>query len=332
VDMFSSILDCFVTELKCGGIVIGCLFDHRIADGYSADMFISSWADITRTGTPSMFPTFERSYLNPRCPPIYSTSIDNMFAPFLPLSKTVNDQNDDNGDHSLVNRTFYVEGEQIKRLQLLASENGCMRSKVEAFTSFLWKKIALSMEDSGKHNRVCNVAVAVNGRRRLSEGDGEEKEKLMASYFGNVISMPYGSKRAQELRGMSLANVATEVHEFLQTATNKEHFLELIDWVEEKRPQPLTSKAFAGEEMSVMVSAGQRFHTMDAIDFGWGKVAFGSCYVPSESTDFLVMIMPGPVNDEDWIVYMHLPLKHINYIEVDASDVLKPLNVDYLKL
>lgn len=33
---------------------------------------------------------------------------------------------------------------------------------------------------------------------------------------------------------MSLANVATEVHEFLQTATNKEHFLDLIDWVEEK--------------------------------------------------------------------------------------------------
>lgn len=71
---------------------------------------------------------------------------------------------------------------------------------------------------------------------------------------------------------------------------------------------------------------------MGGIDFGWGKVAFGSCYVPSESTDFLVMIMPGPVNDEDWIVYMHLPLKHINYIEIDASDVLKPLNVHYLKL
>ncbi|CAH1416712.1 unnamed protein product [Lactuca virosa] len=78
--------------------------------------------------------------------------------------------------------------------------------------------------------------------------------------------MPYGSKKAQELRGMSLADVALEVHEFLQTATNKEHFLELIDWVAEKRPQPLISKAFAGEEMSVMVSAGQRFHTMDRSD------------------------------------------------------------------
>ncbi|CAH1416713.1 unnamed protein product [Lactuca virosa] len=100
-------------------------------------MFISSWADITRTGTPSMFPSLERSYLNPRRPPIYSSSIDNVFAPFLPPSKTVNDQNDDDGDHLLVNRIYYVEGEQIKRLQLLASENGCMRSKVKAFTSFL---------------------------------------------------------------------------------------------------------------------------------------------------------------------------------------------------
>ncbi|CAH1416711.1 unnamed protein product [Lactuca virosa] len=250
-----------VTELKCGGIVIGCIFDHRIVDGYSADMFISSWADITRTGTPSMFPSLERSYLNPRRPPIYSSSIDNVFAPFLPPSKTVNDQNDDDGDHLLVNRIYYVEGEQIKRLQLLASENGCMRSKVKAFTSFLWKKFALSVEDSGKHNAVCNMAVPVDGRRRLRRGGWRRERKLMASYFGNVLSMPYGSKKAQELRGMSLADVALEVHEFLQTATNKEHFLELIDWVAEKRPQPLISKAFAGEEMSVMVSAGQRFHT-----------------------------------------------------------------------
>lgn len=66
-----------------------------------------------------------------------------------------------------------------------------------AFTSFMWKNVALSMEASRNHNEVCNVVITVDGRRRLSEGDGEEKEKLMASHFGNVLSMPFGSKKPQ---------------------------------------------------------------------------------------------------------------------------------------
>ncbi|KAL4569779.1 hypothetical protein LXL04_025422 [Taraxacum kok-saghyz] len=320
-----------VTELRCGGMAVGCQFDHRIVDGYSANMFISSWADISRTGTPSMFPSHGRSYLNPRCPIVSSTSIDNVFAPFVPPSETENGRNDDDGENILVNRIYYIKGEHLKRLQLLASENGCRRSKLEAFVSFLWKKVALSMEESGKHNHVCNMVVTVDGRRRLSEGCGEKKEKLMASHFGNVLSMPYGTKRAQELKRMPLNKVAMEVHEFLQTATTKEHFLDLIDWVEERRPQPLVAKAFAGKEMSVMISAGQRFNTMDKLDFGWGKVAFGSCHIPSERTDLFVMIMSGPINDEDWIVYMHLPLRQLHYIEVDADHMFKPLNADYLK-
>ncbi|KAI3719837.1 hypothetical protein L6452_20742 [Arctium lappa] len=323
------VLSIQVTELKCGGMVIGCMFDHRAADGYSANMFISSWADLARSEIPSMLPSFQRSILNPRSPTTYSSSIDDVFAIFEPPSKPDNDQNHDD---LLINRVYYIEGGQLNKIQLLASENGRRRSKLEAFTSFLWKMVALSMENMGKHNQMCNVAIAVDGRRRLCEGDGEEKEKLMVSHFGNVLSMPYGAKRSQELSKMSLSNVATEVHEFLHTATGKDHFLDVIDWVEEQRSHPLVARAFANKEMSVMVSSGQRFQIMDKMDFGWGKVAFGSCHVPSERKDCYVMTLPSPTNNEDWVVYMHMPMKHMNYIEVHASHMFKPLNADYLKI
>ncbi|KAL4586437.1 hypothetical protein LXL04_011073 [Taraxacum kok-saghyz] len=316
-------------------MVIGCMFDHRAADGYSANMFISSWADLTRSETPSMYPSFNRSILNSRSPTTYSSSIDNVFATFVPPPMPeINVQNDDdNGDDVLVNRVYYIEGEQLKRLQMLASENGSRRSKLEAFTSFLWKLIALCFEDSGNHNQMCNMVLAVDGRSRLGKGDGKEKEKLMASHFGNVLSMPYGGKRSQELMEMTMSNVATEVHEFLHSATGKDHFLELIDWVEDRRPQPLISKAFAGRDMmSVMVSSGQRFQIMDKMDFGWGKVAFGSCHVPSARNDCYVMTLPSPTNNEDWVVYMHLPMKQMDYIEAHASLVFKPLDADYLKI
>ncbi|GJZ38543.1 shikimate O-hydroxycinnamoyltransferase-like protein [Tanacetum coccineum] len=320
-----------VTELNCGGIVIGCMFDHRAADGYSANMFISSWADITRSETPSMLPSFDRSYFNPRFPTTYSSSIDDVFAILEPPTKPDPNQNQDEGD-LLINRVYFIEGEQLSSVQTLACENERRRSKLEAFASFLWKIIALSMEDSRNSNKMCNVALAVDGRRRLSEGDGEEKEKLMISHFGNVLSIPSGAKRSQELKEMSLSEIATVVHEFLQIATTKEHFLDLIDWVEERRSQPLIARAFASGEMAVMISSGQRFQIMDKMDFGWGKVAFGSCHVPSSRKDCYIMTLPSPTKNDDWVVYMHMPMKIMNCIEKHASHMFKPVNTDYLQI
>nr|XP_043625852.1 coniferyl alcohol acyltransferase-like [Erigeron canadensis] len=321
-----------VTKLSCDGIVIGFANDHRIVDGYSANMFMSAWADITRSKTTSIRPSFERSHLKPRSPTTYSPLIDDVFALFQPPSNPTKDINDVGDDYIVVNRLYYIKGEQLIKLQMLASENGIKRSKIVAFASFLWKQVALSMEESGKHSEACNVVVSVDGRRRLGDGGDDEKGKLMASHFGNVLSMPFGSKKPQELKEMSLSNVATEVYEFLQTATTKEHFLDIIDWVEEQRPRPLISKAFVGGGMSFSVSAGQRFETMDAIDFGWGKVTLGSCHVPSGRKDCFVMTMGSPINNEDWVVFMHMPKKHLNYVETEASHVFKPLTADYLNV
>ncbi|RVW84165.1 Spermidine hydroxycinnamoyl transferase [Vitis vinifera] len=39
------VLSVQVTELKCGGIVVACTFDHRIADD-STNMFLVSWAEM----------------------------------------------------------------------------------------------------------------------------------------------------------------------------------------------------------------------------------------------------------------------------------------------
>ncbi|KVH97483.1 Chloramphenicol acetyltransferase-like domain-containing protein [Cynara cardunculus var. scolymus] len=320
-----------VTELKCGGMVIGCMFEHKTADGYSANMFISAWADMARAKTPSMLPSFSRSVLKPRSPPTYSCSsvFEHIVATLEPSLMPDNDENQ-NDDDQLINRVYYMEGEQINKIQLLASENGSKRSKFEAFISFLWKAIGMSMEELGNEKeRYCNVAIPVDGRRRLSEGDGEEKQKLMASHFGNVVTLPFGGKGSQ----MPLSNVATEVHELLHTVTGKDHFVDLIDWVEERRSHLLIPRAFVNKDMTVIVSSGQRFQFMNEMDFGWGKVAFGSCHIPPTRKDCYVMTLPGPItNNQDWVVYMHLPIKHINYIEAHASHVFKPVNADYLNI
>ncbi|KAI3734094.1 hypothetical protein L6452_13556 [Arctium lappa] len=329
-----------ITTLKCGGMVIACMFDHRVADGYSASMFVSSWADINRSIPPSYLPSFRRSILSPRRPTLYSTSVANVFLPLsdLPSLLQMDPKSEpaepDQFDSQLISRIYYIEGEDLKRLQLLASENGCQRSKLESFTSFLWKITASFLEESGHLGNTCNIAVAVDGRRRLSEGEGVEKQKLMAAHFGNVLSIPFGGIRSKDLKDMPLSVVANHVHEFLKSAATKDHFLELIDWVEDQRPKALISRPFARTEkgVAIMVSSGQRLSITDKMDFGWGKLVFGSCHVPLARTDCYVMVTGSPINNDDWVVYMHLPTKLLHYMETHANHVFKPLTADYLKL
>ncbi|KAK1416228.1 hypothetical protein QVD17_32017 [Tagetes erecta] len=323
-----------VTMLKCGGMVIATIFDHRVADGYSANMFVSTWADITRSQPPSFVPSFRRSVLNARRPTVYTPTTASMFLPLsnLPSLHTDPKRGSNPDQDLLISRIYYIEGEQLKRLQSLASENGYQRSKLEAFTSFLWKVTAMFVEDSG-HGEICNMAVAVDGRRRLGEGEGVEKENLMLAHFGNVLSIPFGKIQSKDLKDMPLSSVANEVHKFLKSATSKDHFLELIDWVEDQRPKPLMSRPFAEDNaVSIMVSSGQRFSIMDKMDFGWGKLVFGSCYAPMARSDSYVMTMASPIKDGDWVVYMHLPRKHLSYIETHSTHLFKPLTNDYLKL
>ncbi|KAJ0538796.1 putative alcohol O-acetyltransferase [Helianthus annuus] len=324
-----------VTMLKCGGMVVACLFDHRVIDGYSMNMFTTSWANMTRSQPPSLIPYFDRSDLKPRHSKHYTPYVANMFFPLskLPLPVSDSDNELDLNQHSRISRIYYIKGEQINGLRLLASENGIIRSKVESFASFLWKITGSFLEDSGHPGYMCNIAVPVDGRRWLSEGEGVEKENQMAARCGNVFSIPFRGIRAQDLVDMPLSSVASHVHELSESAATKEHFKQLIDWVEDQKPNTLISRPFVVKEkaFSIMMSSGLRFSLLGKMDFGWGKPVFTSCHVPTTRMDCHVMPLASPVNGDDWIVYMHLPKKQLDYMEARAGNVFKPLIAGYLQ-
>ena len=132
----------------------------------------------------------------------------------------------DHKDDRLISRIYYVTAEQLIELQKHAIINGCKRSKMVSFCAFLWKMVARSVTGNGT-KKLCKMGIVVNGRTRLADGSD-----LMASYFGNVLSIPFGGIKVQELKEKSLNWVADEVDEFLKCAVTKEHFLGLIEWVE----------------------------------------------------------------------------------------------------
>ncbi|KAL1547891.1 coniferyl alcohol acyltransferase-like [Salvia divinorum] len=318
--LMHGVLSVQVTDLKCGGVFIGCTFDHRAADAYSANMFLTAWADIARSNPINLLPSFRRSLFNPRRPPQPHPSLDKLYAP--PLQPSSPD-----GPDGLTSRIYYIHSDEIDHLQSQSSCNGTRKSKLESFSAFLWQTLAsAAVEDRSK---TVKLGVVVDGRARLSNG----KTMLLESYFGNVLSVPYVEASAGILQSTPLNVVADMVSACIAIASTAEHFIALIDWVEVRRPKAAMVRVYCKDERdeaAVVVSSGQRF-PVQMLDFGWGGPDFGSYHFPWGGETGYVMPMPSPHENGDWIVYMHLKEKHLNLVETHAPHVFKPLSPHYLK-
>ncbi|KAH7521338.1 hypothetical protein FEM48_Zijuj07G0022300 [Ziziphus jujuba var. spinosa] len=328
-----------VTEFQCGGLVVACTWDHRVADAHSANLFMVSWAEIAsaaahddNSNKKSLLsgpqPCFRRSLLNPRRPGIIDPSIDRFF---IPLNMLPPPPPQPPAADGLVSRIYSVSAHEVKRLQSEASTNSCKRSKLVSFSAFLWKTIAKSAITGKK----CKLGIAVDGRTRLSPSSstGTTAPNPMASYFGNVLSIPYGSKPADELIDQPLCCVADAVHEFLDVATTKEHFLGLIDWAETHRPITSMAKVYSKgieDGPAFVVSSGLWF-PLSHLDFGWGKPAFWSYSFHWEGDTGYVMPMHSPKGNGDWVVHMRLLKGQLDLLENQASHVLRPFTFDFLR-
>ncbi|KAG1364170.1 hydroxycinnamoyltransferase 1 [Cocos nucifera] len=305
------------TELKCGGLVLACTFDHRIADAYSANMFLVAWAETAASKTISLPPSFRRSLLTPRRSGSNDSSLDRLYVPVSSLPPMAPPPSPD--QEAAVSRIYYIVADDIARIQVAA---GGQRTKIEAFTAYLWRVLSRTARPEDK---VCRMAGVVDGRSRLAPG-GE-----MAGYFGNVLSFPYGSLGVDELKDMDLEEVAEVVHGWLRPAATEEHFRGLVDWVEALRPEPAVPRIylrFKEGGLGCLVSSGRRF-PVGEVEFGWGRAVFASYYLPLDSPTGYVMPMPSAKGNGDWVVYMHLLKSFLELLEAEEPPVFRPLTADY---
>ncbi|KAL4633925.1 hypothetical protein ACB092_04G158900 [Castanea dentata] len=283
------------TGFKCGGLMVACTFGHQIMDAYSASMFLISWAEIAQSKPFSSLPTFCRALLNPRIPGSFDSSIENLCIPITTFHPT---------------KEPNLGANIINQLQSLASTNECKRTKVDGTTD----------------KNISKLGIVVDGRTRIGRGD-EEKTKILASYFGCVLSIPYGSKNVDELIEKPLSWVANEVHGIVESAMT-EHFLDLLDWAEAHRSVLSLLKIYAygsREGPALVVSSGLRF-PLSKVQFGWGRPTCVSYYFPWGGDAGYVMPVQSPSENGDWVVYMHLLKEELELIEREAGHVFRPFN------
>nr|XP_043629820.1 coniferyl alcohol acyltransferase-like [Erigeron canadensis] len=314
-----------VTELNCGSVIVACAFDHRIADGVSLNLFLVSWAELTKFKQISNMPSFRPSILNPRRPPFYDTTFDDLYLPISSLPPPPP------SDEQLHSRIFYIPAKSINQLQSDASSDGARRSKLQSFTAFVWKLFA--HDGQNEVSKKSRMGVIVSGRNFL-KGNGENESSLLKNHFGNILSIPYGELDNEYLRTRPLSKIAKEVNEFVAKATKEEHFRGLIDWVELHRPEPAVARVYfklqETDGEAVVVSSGQGFPIHD-MSFGWGEPDFGSYHFPWGGQTGYMTTMPSATKNGDWVVYTHLKQKHLDLIESKASHVFIPVTNSYLK-
>uniref|UniRef100_A0A0E0KUZ7 Uncharacterized protein n=1 Tax=Oryza punctata TaxID=4537 RepID=A0A0E0KUZ7_ORYPU len=310
-----------VTKFKCGGAVVGCTFDHRVCDAYSFNMFLVAWASAARGSAAAPAPSFDRSFLAPSspAPPCPDALSDRLFVPVscVPAPSAATKA------AAAVNRIFRVAAGDVAALQAAA---GPGRTKLEAFTAHLWQLHA--RVPSPRHRRSCCMGVVVDGRTRL------RRDGAMKSYFGNVLTIPYGAMSSGDLSGMALADVADDVHRWVMEAATCDHFRGLIDWVEQLRPEPSVARAYLGgddgaEAAACVVSSGMRM-PVGEVDFGWGRPAFASYHFPWPGGAGYVMPMPSARGDGDWVVYVHAAAEVVKAMEEEETTVFRALESNYV--
>ncbi|VFQ63534.1 unnamed protein product [Cuscuta campestris] len=162
-----------ITGYACGGVSLTVSFDHALGDASSLGKFLLTWSELAREMPPSCSPDHRRFLLRPRR---QNTCLDEKF-----VSCTVEEMPTTALSRRMLKRLYHVDASSINKLQVLS---GGSRTKIEAFSAYLWKVMATLGGTGGGHDDdkiSCKMGWVVDGRRRMDD-------LLSEDYIGNVLS------------------------------------------------------------------------------------------------------------------------------------------------
>ncbi|XP_010478899.1 PREDICTED: shikimate O-hydroxycinnamoyltransferase [Camelina sativa] len=303
------------TEFECGGLAITFTFDHALGDASSFGKFLTLWSEISRNQPVSCVPDHRRNLLRARSPPRYDPHLDKIFIKCseediknIPMPKT------------LIKRLYHIDASSIDTLQVLATVNGESRTKIEAFSAYVWKKMVDSIESGHK---TCKMGWLVDGRGRL--------ETVTSSYIGNVLSVAVGEATIENLKQNHVSEIANIVHKSITEVTNDTHFTDLIDWIESHRPGLMLARVVLGQEGPALVlSSGRRFPVAE-LDFGFGAPFLGTvCSTVEKIGVGYLNQRPSACNDGSWSVSAIVWPELAEAFESDS--VFQPMSAKHLQL
>jgi hypothetical protein len=173
-------------------------------------------------------------------------------------------------DASFVERIYYIEARDITKLREEASTSSNQRaSRVQAVSAYLWKALAAVVAASSRRvpEERCCMGWMVDARRRVK---APALVPALRNYFGNVTAYALADAAVDDILREPLAEVAARVRDTITAIDYDTYLQELVDWVEEHKPEHVMEKGVLGlgtPTVNQTVFASFPFDT----DFGFGE-------------------------------------------------------------
>ncbi|XP_059461004.1 stemmadenine O-acetyltransferase-like [Corylus avellana] len=245
-----------VTSFACGGIAIGVLVSHMIADGTAMSVFLKGWAaSSAHKDCEHLCPNFD-------APSVFIQSdAFSKEAAMAAFSKSFKSGN-------CIVRRFVFDASAIASLKAKATSSSVQHpTRVEVVSAFLWKCTMTAFQATSGIQRPTFISHVVNLRRRANPPFTE-------SSMGNII---WGTDALCTAEEIDLACMVSKLREaimkinpdFVKSLQGDGGFFKLCE-VFKARTGALSSIECSGGMDYIAFTSWFNFGLYD-IDFGWGK-------------------------------------------------------------
>ncbi|KAI6686650.1 hypothetical protein NL676_032563 [Syzygium grande] len=280
-------------RFDCGGIAVGICMSHKISDALSVVTFIKMWAAVSRREEIVMPPKFVSAEL---FPPMNISG----YEPSIGITR-----------HNIVSKIFIFKADKIETLKARYSKEMDLNqnrppSRVEALSTFIWSRFALSTRVYSEPSKKCIVLHAVNLRTKFDP-------PLPQLSFGNFYRVAVTSLQLDS--GKECYGVVAKMREAVaridkgyveKLRDGKEH----LDFI--KRSAEVYLK---GELLAMNFTSLCQFPVYES-DFGWGNPTWvGS---PALTFQNLVVFMDKK-SDNGVEAYISLRVEDMAALESDEE-------------
>ncbi|KAL2323179.1 hypothetical protein Fmac_027558 [Flemingia macrophylla] len=268
-----------VTCFACGGMVVGIMISHMVADGAGASFFVNSWSSNSRIGEVQHafeLPNFDTPFpRNNACP--QDTNLTAFMGKFF------------NADR-IATRRFLFDAEAISRLKAQGSSLTMKNpTRVEVVESLLCKCVAKTFKTNSGLERPTLITQSVNIRRRASPNFSNS---CMGNFVWMVTALMSANDELPELVTKFREAVNSINSDFVRNFQGEGGFVNYCEASKHAIETAMKTAMMSRNGVNYLNYTSWCNFGLYDVDFGWGKPIWVSCV--AESMDNLVILMDTP--------------------------------------
>ncbi|XP_021747201.1 anthranilate N-benzoyltransferase protein 2-like [Chenopodium quinoa] len=251
-----------LTRFKCGGISLGFVQHHHVADGASHVHFINSWARLTKGLDLDVLPFHDRyNCFAPRDPPQIKFQHLEYEPPLPPLPPKVF-----SGEATtIIEGLFRFTKEQINTLRLQAMSQEVLNYRPSTFEVIAGHAWRTSCKARGlTDDQDVKLYIPSDGRSRMKD------PPLPQGYCGNVIFFTACVAKAGDVMNKPLWYPVRKVHQAVNRVKSDEYLRSAIDYLESQPDlNTLVRGAHTFTSPNFTINSWVTIPYNES-DFGWG--------------------------------------------------------------